>query len=1190
MKRFLAFSMFILIAFVGKSQKQTKLDLSLRHLETNYQKLGLVKEDIKDMNVNFQAEDENGIGYVFFQQTVNGITIKNALLNITTKNGKVAHIGNNFVENKMSKVVNAADKLNATQGLSKAMEALGIVGHRLPTVSKRESNKVEFSKSSFSDNLITAEKKYDLVGDKLIPVWEYAIDLNNNADYWEIRMDRNSGAFVSKNNLTLYCNHEHDSYTKKHSGCGIEAHQEMKEQSVSVTSALNAQASYKVYALPAESPSHGPHKIVEDPAFVETSPFGWHDTDGVAGPEFTFTKGNNVDAFVDKNDDNAKDADVAQPNGGSNLSFNFSHDKSKETSSSIDAVQTNLFYMTNMMHDITALYGFSEEWANFQTKNYSSKGKGNDHVVAQALDGFDSTPRKVNNANFSTPPDGQSGSMQMFLWTSPVAGVRIDAPANLAGEVVEYGTAEFGSQIPGPTGAPVTGKIAIATYNNLSSPTLCCGPINEDLKGKIALIDRGLCGFSEKAKYAEDKGAIGVIICNVPGINGGTGEETTNMSASAVAPKSLVSIFMKNSDCNRIRASINDKIDVVMTMKQFELKGPQYLDGSFDNGIIAHEFGHGVSNRLTGGGIVTSCLTNEEQMGEGWSDFLSLVTTVEPGDRGDDARGIGTYAEGQPVTGRGIRSFPYSTDMSINPLTFNNIKGLKNAQGVVRPHAVGEIWTACLWDMYWKMVDKYGYDANWRNKNSGNAKALSLVIQGMKIQGCGPGFIRGRNAILASDTLLFGGVNAFDIWDVFARRGLGYNAKGGNPNNIDDGTENFETNPYKIELLKIQKEDVELVKPSSIVNIKLNSTNHFRGTQTDVQMSDVLPVGFSFIDGSSKYPAKVEGNKVFFNVGSFPFDKKDTLTYKVKATSQKSTSFKKYGFNESEEDWVIDALIGTNAFQLTDVAVKSGNQSFFIFEEDTKSDQVLQSPSFKVNGSNPALRFWHRYDSELTNDGGFIEISTDGGLAWTVIRDGFIKNGYNSAISYNTVAIPSLNGFSGSSNEKFIDTYLDLSKWKNQNIKIRFRFVTNETVSSSATFKGWFIDDVELLDLVYFDTQACIANGKSENGSCSEIRRIIMDTDATTPTKDLPTALSKVEFYPNPVSNILNLDIVASKITSVNITIVQIDGKNIYSEIVKIGQGANSKQIDLSNVPSGVYLINILDGESLTSKKLVVQH
>src|SRR5262249_36168916 len=58
-------------------------------------------------------------------------------------------------------------------------------------------------------------------------------------------------------------------------------------------------ASYNVFPLPniGEPDDTVPaltRSLLTDPNDTTFSPFGWHDTDGVAGPEFTDTRGNNV--------------------------------------------------------------------------------------------------------------------------------------------------------------------------------------------------------------------------------------------------------------------------------------------------------------------------------------------------------------------------------------------------------------------------------------------------------------------------------------------------------------------------------------------------------------------------------------------------------------------------------------------------------------------------------------------------------------------------------------------------------------------------------------------------------------------------------------------------------------------------------------------------------------------------------
>ena len=70
-------------------------------------------------------------------------------------------------------------------------------------------------------------------------------------------------------------------------------------------------------------------------------------------------------------------------------------------------------------------------------------------------------------------------------------------------------------------------------------------------------------------------------------------------------------------------------------------------------------------------------------------------------------------------------------------------------------------------------------------------KAMELVINGLKLQPCQPGFVDGRDAILEANDLIFDGVDECLLWQVFARRGLGANAEQGNSNSRSDQTEDF---------------------------------------------------------------------------------------------------------------------------------------------------------------------------------------------------------------------------------------------------------------------------------------------------------------------------------------------------------------------------------------------------------------
>jgi hypothetical protein len=215
------------------------------------------------------------------------------------------------------------------------------------------------------------------------------------------------------------------------------------------------------------------------------------------------------------------------------------------------------------------------------------------------------------------------------------------------------------------------------------------------------------------------------------------------------------------------------------------------VDGDFDNGVVSHEFGHGISTRLTGGPQQSNCLFNDEQMGEGWSDWFGLMMTMQPTDTPEKPRGYATFAISQPTAGGGIRPFPYSTDFSVNPATYD----LTNNPNISMPHGVGFVWATMLWDLTWELIDQYGFDPDLVNGNGGNNIAMQLVVDGLKLQTCNPGFVNGRSAILQADIQTNGGANLCYIWKVFANRGLGLSASQGSQFNRSDQVEAFDLPP-----------------------------------------------------------------------------------------------------------------------------------------------------------------------------------------------------------------------------------------------------------------------------------------------------------------------------------------------------------------------------------------------------------
>ncbi|KAH9254379.1 hypothetical protein BASA81_007662 [Batrachochytrium salamandrivorans] len=73
----------------------------------------------------------------------------------------------------------------------------------------------------------------------------------------------------------------------------------------------------------------------------------------------------------------------------------------------------NLFYITNVMHDISYQYDFTESAGNFQKDNFGKGGRGNDAVAVNVFYPSAGT----DNARFFTPSDGQPGEMKMYRFT-----------------------------------------------------------------------------------------------------------------------------------------------------------------------------------------------------------------------------------------------------------------------------------------------------------------------------------------------------------------------------------------------------------------------------------------------------------------------------------------------------------------------------------------------------------------------------------------------------------------------------------------------------------------------------------------------------------------------------------------------------------------------------------------------------
>ncbi len=212
-------------------------------------------------------------------------------------------------------------------------------------------------------------------------------------------------------------------------------------------------AQYRVYPQPVESPNHTTpappadgRTLVSNPADATASPLGWH-ANGTTS--FTTMQGNNVHAYDDLDKNNAPPA--SEPSCGASLVCDFNYPinfASADPNAYTSGAVANLFYWNNILHDVHYHFGFDEAAGNFQTNNFGNGGTGSDAVNAEAQDG-NCTTGSCNNANFSAPPDGSPGRMQMYLWTQTTP--RRDGDLDSGIIVHEYGHGVSIRTVGGPS-------------------------------------------------------------------------------------------------------------------------------------------------------------------------------------------------------------------------------------------------------------------------------------------------------------------------------------------------------------------------------------------------------------------------------------------------------------------------------------------------------------------------------------------------------------------------------------------------------------------------------------------------------------------------------------------------------------------------------------------------------------------
>lgn len=839
-----------------------------------------------------------------------------------------------------------------------------------------------------------------------------------------------------------------------------------------VGSEINGYLTAPYLEAPMISQSHGPISTM-DPWLADDA---------------TMTSGNNVTAYVDTiAPQGLTEGDyMAEVTSANTFDYKYDVMLPEYSVNNRKAAIVNLFYMNNYLHDDYYDHGFDEAAGNAQVSNYGRGGEEGDalNVEVQDNSGF-------NNANMSTPADGGSPRMQMYLYdTTPFVngedfGINLTSHTDI-GFLPVIQTASFG-----PETFNISGDVVRIDDASGVITDGCEAAVNgADLAGKIAIIDRGACNFTLKVLNAQAAGAIAVLIANnnddgTPAPMGGSDDAVT-----------IPSMGINFSEGAQIYALVDADETVSINMFVNDVTR-EFKGSSWDNGTVTHEWGHYISNRLVGN---SSGLSNQQgrSMGEGWGDFHALLLVSAEDDAmvaGNEMYGGGysdsTYT-GSFVTG--IRPYPYSTDMEINPSTFGDIALYP---GLV--HSPGSIWGNMLWEAYVGLINDERHTFA-----QANNLMKDYLVAGYKMTPMAPTFTEARDAILSAAY-----ANDMEDYNVmlaaFAKRGMGLGAV--SPSRYDT-THSGAVESYKTELSTVYVTEHTLnTNYEGLTTGYCSNDNILDKGETGTVSFTINNVGSTDLTGVMGTVEVVSGHDVtiandgmvsmgdvakFGSTTSMPIEftlneagTGEELEFKLSFPDLETVEgVDPYSLSTTVNvDFVERELVGTSQYEnlntlsrmndFTETVHSGGGDAKgtfglaqwdaadgFIYASNNPypSDVTYETRDMTVGYAGDfEVSFWHYYDIEEGWDGAVVEISVNGS-DWADVTEwgatfggngGWFGNGY-----LQDAAVLGKPAYTG---RNMAVEVINFGEALNGNdVRLRFRMVSDSNTSED----GWYIDDM----------------------------------------------------------------------------------------------------------------------------------
>ncbi|WP_342378517.1 M36 family metallopeptidase [Myxococcus stipitatus] len=837
-------------------------------------------------------------------------------------------------------------------------------------------------------------------------------------------------------------------------------------------------------------------------------------------PDATRTQGNNVEAF----------ADLVEPDGSSEGDLHakvtaagtFDHGYDPRYSPGVTDEQvmagiTHAFYVTNFLHDWYYDSGFDEAAGNAQDANFGRGGQEGDSMTVETQNPFETR----NNAWMETPADGARPRMSMLLFDYNGENALTVTTASGTQESFPLGYADFGPQSFDLTRVAVLGVDGVTGPDG--TPNDGCEPLvnGAEVQGKVVLLDASrTCDRAFRALHAQQAGAAGVLVLT-PWRRNGT-EGTPGRLSTLTIP--LVSVNVDAA--GRLRAALSEGETTVRLFR-----GGATRDTALDTGVLTHEWMHYLSNRLIGDG---NGLNNNQGrgMGEGWSDFgaMLLLAREEDAQVPSNQDFSGAYTVASYVLGGvaqsyywGWRRYPYSTNLSKNPLTFRHIQhGVPWPEGIpVNPqaldfrfnseaHSSGEVWASLLWECFVALVR----DSERLSFEQARTRMKDYLVASLKLTPHAPTFLEARDALLAVARVRDS--RDFELFaQAFAKRGAGLRAVAPHRDSLDHVgvVESFDSGKdlsfVRAELLPGARscdEDGALDPgEQALVRVTLRNSGTARLQRSSLQVASE-PEGLVFPSGtqwsippsepfqqvSVDVPVSLTGGtspRRFFlkmafrdedqtlpgaQTASLPLWVSQDESPAASRTETVETDSLPWSFEESPP--------GLGRPWRRELRLEEGNHLFHVPNQgDAPGLRMLVSPPLQVATDQPfRFTFRHRHDIEVFEgettplmymDGAVLELSTDDGRTWTDIG-AWATPTYNAVIEdawgyENPLAHRPVYGGKNSAYPGFDTVSVDLGmRYAGQTVRVRFAYGSDWLDVFFITPNGWDVDDLQFEGIV----------------------------------------------------------------------------------------------------------------------------